>query len=374
MKLLFLGNTSWSMWNFRSNLLKRLKLEGHDVFVAAPKEECSIHFDRAGITFIELKNLSRKGLNPFVDLRFLMELCRVFRELQPDVLFCYTIKPNIFGNFAKALTRIRSVSVVTGLGYVFINRSLVTKVAILLYACALRFVDKLIFLNEDDRNEFIDLGIVRSIDDRVEVIAGEGIDVEYFSPSVPGSSETSDLVFLFIGRLLVDKGLREFAEAARCIRCRYPAVRFHVLGPFDASNPAAISENELDKWVLDGRLSYLGAVEDVRGFIDACSVVVLPSYQEGMSRVLMEAIALAKPIITTNVRGCRHFVCEGQNGFLVKPKDSVGLAAAFERFILLDYDRRRNMGAESRKLAVEKFSEEQTFEKYRKILVELNKL
>ncbi len=367
-KLLFVGNTSWSMWNFRGTLMLNLKKLGYEISVAAPEDkfvnELKINFN-----FIPLKTLNRKSLNPWHDLRLVFEFYQIYRKVQPQIVFQYTIKPNIFGSVASFLSKTKSLSFVTGMGFVFIRKNMLTSIVSYLYRVGLYFSYKVVFLNQQDFQDFIRLKILEKDSSKGVLLPGEGVDVNYFYPQDTDFNE--DKVFLFIGRLLKDKGIMEFVNAAKLLKLKKENVSFRILGALDFQNPAAICKSDLDVWQSEGVVEYLGETSDVRSEVSRASVVVLPSYLEGMSRVLMEASAMGKPIIATNVRGCREFVSECVNGFLVEPKSTNSLLEAFEKFCELSDEKIKFFGKESRKLAEHNFSSEKTVSKYLEIIKEI---
>jgi glycosyltransferase involved in cell wall biosynthesis len=367
-KLLFVGNTAWSMWNFRGATMTYLRKQGHEIYVAAPEDSYTKELEAAGLHYIRLKNLNRKSLNPLNEIKLFFELLRLYRRLEPELIFQYTIKPNIWGSFAAGAVRTRAIAVVSGLGYVFINKTWLTRLASLLYKFSFYFCQKVIFLNEDDRNDFLRLGIVTE-HGKTMVMNGEGVDTEFFKPSNTPLYFPKTPVFLLVGRLLSDKGVTDFVDAARIVKRSFPAVRFQLLGPIDTDNPTTISQEQIDSWTTEGLIEHLGVTKDVRPYIEACTAIVLPSrYLEGMNRSLMEAMAMGKPIVTSDIRGCRELVNPSVNGFLVQPKDFKSLARILEELILKDGNQVQKMGLASRELARTSFSIKNVIDTYNSIL------
>ena len=299
-------------------------------------------------------NLERTGLNPLKDLRSFILIKANLRELKPDVVLAYTIKPVIYGSLAARSAGVPHIfSMITGLGYSFmaggIKQKLVNKIVSKLYRVGLAGNEKVFFQNPDDLRLFCNQKLLDESGKAI-LINGSGVDIDYFSEALPCGTEP---VFLLIGRLLKDKGISEFIEAARMLKRKYPRVLFRIVGPFD-SNPAAFKPAEISTWQKEGIVEYLGEVADVRPVISSCSVYVLPSYREGMPRTVLEAMAMGRPIVTTDAPGCRETVEAGQNGFLVPVKDAGALANAMERFIL-EPDLIQKMGKRGREIAEEKY-------------------
>ncbi|MRR20910.1 glycosyltransferase family 1 protein [bacterium] len=355
MKILVLANYAESFIEFRGHLVQSLATEGHEVTVCLPvATERLEHFLRQAGVNLRLVRLERTGLNPLTDIKTLMGYVSLFRELSPDAVLNYTIKPVIYGSLAGRLAGVQNVcSVITGLGYVFIGDTprhrILRRVVVLLYRLALVRNRTIFFLNADDRRLLSSLGILAT-DQQSVVLNGEGIDPQFYCETQPLTERPA---FLLIGRLLRDKGIYEYVEAARLLRQRYPQATFRVLGPFD-SNPSAIKRDHLFCWVEDGIIEYLGETDDVRPAIAASSVYVLPSYREGTPRTVLEAMAMGRPVVTTDAPGCRETVRDGDNGFLVPVGDSEALAKAMERFILQP-ELICRMGRRSREIAVEKY-------------------
>ena len=347
-----------SLLLFRGELMRKLTGRGMRVIALAPD------FDPPGRERIRALGaeplditLERTGLSPLQDLRDLVRLVRLLRSLAPDAVIGYFIKPVIYGSLAAKIAGVpRRFGLIAGLGYVFTatgKRDAWSRKALRfgvsnLYRLALSLCDRVFFLNQDDRDLFLSAGLVGS--DKAVLLASEGVDLDRFSPAPP---VTAPIRFLVIARLLREKGLVEFAEAARIVRERYPEVEFQLVGGADPK-PGSLSPELVESWVREGVLEWRGEVADVRAAIATCSVYVLPSYREGKPMSTQEAMAMARPIITTDVPGCRDTVEEGVNGFLVPVRDSSALAQAMIRFIeepaLIPA-----MGAQSRRIAERKF-------------------
>lgn len=351
-----LGSFAESLINFRGPLLEALVHRGHRVVACAPAASAPVvdALTTMGVTYRDVP-FRRAGMRLDEDLRALRALIGLFRELRPDIVLTYTIKPVIYGLLAARLVGVpRRFAIITGLGYTFVGADLKARLvgaaARQLYRLSLGGADRVFFQNPDDRALFEQLGLLRGPDQAV-LINGSGIDLDQFQP-VPLPSDGAS--FLLIARLLKDKGIREYIQAARQVRARHPGASFHLVGWLDQGNPAGIAEDELRAWIAEGVIHYHGRLEDVRPAIAATSVYVLPSYREGTPRTVLEAMAMGRPIVTTDVPGCRETVRDGVNGFLVPAQDASALAHALERF-LLEPGLIAAMGRKSRRIAVEKY-------------------
>jgi len=373
-KIFFVSNTAWSLFNFRISLMRYLKSQGHDVRAIAPYDGFADRLKKE-FPFIGLGKLDRKGKSFLKDFNFFEELYRIYKEHKPDLVLHFTIKPNIYGSIACGLLRIPSVANVTGLGYVFTGKSFLSLIVKKLYKFSFSFSEKVVFQNPVDYDFFISGKIIPL--GKGAIIPGSGVNTEKFSPEFcknlgKNKDSKNKIVFLMVSRMLWDKGVKEFVKVAKIIREKYQNVEFWLLGPVDEGNPAAVPRHVLDLWEKEGVIKYPGVTDDVRSFICQSDVVVLPSfYREGIPRVLLEAMAMAKPIITTDAPGCRETVVDGVNGFMVKPKDVESLAGAMEKMLVLPKDERDRMGREGRKMVFEKFDEKIVIEKYMEIIGEV---
>jgi glycosyltransferase involved in cell wall biosynthesis len=349
-------NTSWNIYNFRRGLLTALQAEGFRIVCIAPRDEYSQKLQALGFEYREIR-INNKGTNPFEDLRLIGDFYRLYKELRPDVLLHYTIKPNIYGSTAAGLLGIPVISNISGLGTVFLNDNLSSKIAKLLYKLALRVPKKVFFQNEQDRELFIHSRLVKA--EKTGLLPGSGIDIARFAPRAARTPDGS-VRFLFIARLVKDKGIVEYVEAARQIVNRPrqdQKPECLVLGAYYPGNPTAITETQMQAWAAEGTVIYLGTSDDVASVIAGADCVVLPSYREGLSRVLLEAAAMAKPIVTTDVPGCREVVDDGVNGYLCKVRDAASLAAAMRNIMALDEDARREMGRRGREKVINEYDE-----------------
>jgi len=348
------GGLSESLLNFRGDLLRSLAALGHQVTAMAGEQDERVN-QRLGAMGVQFRwyPIERSGVNPVADWRTYRALKLAFREINPDVVLAYTIKPVIWGGVAlKGKAGPRFYALITGLGFALEDgrwaRRIMRGVLTRLYRAALSRATRVIFQNADNRDAFLAHGIVSG--DRTAVVSGSGVNLEHFAPTaLPHTAP----VFLTIGRLLSHKGFREFCEAARLVKSRHPEARFQLLGPPDPS-PDGLSLNEVRRWHDAGWLEYLGAADDVRPALANCHIFVLASYHEGMPRTVLEAMAMGRPILTTDVPGCRETVISGMNGYLVPKADVEALAGRIEWF-LEHRDQWAAMGARSRQLAQERF-------------------
>lgn len=350
-----MANTTWNIYNFRMGILRKLVREGHEVVVVAPVDNY-IHYLQQfpSVRHLSLKHLNPQSKNPLSSLLLFWELFRLYRAEQPDIIFHFTIKPNIFGSLAAAWAGVRSIPTVTGLGYTFLHSRWLNHLTIRLYRFAFSGVEKVIFHNQDDLHLFVERRIIRS--EQGVVVAGSGVNTNYFRP-LPKPLSAHKFRFLFIGRLLYDKGVKEFVEAAAILRERASqAVECQIVGDLAAPNPNAIPKREFLQWLKMRYFRYFGAASDVRPFLKQCDVLVLPSYREGMPRAILEALAMGRPIITTDVAGCREAICS-KTGQLVPVKNSAALAEAMLAFSRKPDEELQLMGMAARQRALRVYDE-----------------
>lgn len=357
-------NAAWNIWNFRRPLVEALIADGHRITVLAPADEASARLQALGCVVRPLA-MSVKGLNPIEDLRLERRFAQAFRAEPPDIVLSYTIKNNIFGATPAIAAGVPFVPNVTGLGTAFLSGRLLEMVSVQLYRRAFASLPCVFFQNADDRDLFVEYGIVRN--DQTKLLPGSGIDLAQFAPA-PMPDTVAPPVFLMIARLLRDKGVLEFVEAAREIKARHPAARFQLLGSLGSNNRTAIDAEMVDGWVNEGVVEYLGTADDVRPVIAAATCVVLPSYREGAPRTLIEAAAMSRPVIATDVPGCRAVVDRDASGFLCEARNARSLAEAFERFLALPPAARAAMGSAGRAKMAREFDQALVIEAYREAI------
>lgn len=366
MKVAIVINTSWNIYNFRLGLLKALASENFTVYAIAPKDQFSEKLQELGFHFIPIK-MENKGNNPLADFYLFYQLLKIYKEIQPDVILQYTIKPNIYGTFAAHLAKRPVINNVSGLGTVFLRDNLVSKIAKRLYRFSFKYASKVFFQNSDDQALFVNAGIVKQ--KVTSVLPGSGINIHEFSPKP--APENSKFTFLFIGRLIFDKGIMEYLHAAQILKDKGVICKIQILGAVEPVQKLGINQEDLNKWLEKGIVEYLGFTSQVKDFIVKADCIVLPSYREGTSRTLLESASMAKPLITTDVPGCREIVMDNENGFLCKPKNSTDLANKMEMMVHLSKEAREKMGNKGRELIINNYDEKIVIEKYLATIKEL---
>lgn len=364
MKIVFSSNISWSIYNFRLKLLKSLQNDGHEIYTVAFKDEYSEKLVNEGFKFNSI-NFNNNATNPLEDLKTIYTYYTIYKKINPDVICHNAIKPNIYGTIAAGLLNIPVVNNISGLGTLFIRKSFSTKVAKLLYKFSQRKASKIFFQNHDDLSLFVKNKLIDK--SRAQVIPGSGVDTSRFIPH-EDRKEDSHFQFLFIGRLLYDKGIREYIEAVKLLKNKYPNVIFNILGPLYVNNSTAISKETLETWIQDKSIIYLGQTDIVEEVMGIADCVVLPSYREGMSKVLIEASSMGLPVVTTNVPGCRDVVVDNETGFLCEVKDSKDLADKMEKMLLMSKVKRKEMGLKARQRALEIFDEKIIINHYKQAI------
>ena len=354
-------NASWNVFNFRRGLIEALRTKGWHVVALAPTDEYSPRLAALGVEHVPIV-IDSRGLSPLRDLGLLLNYYRLLRRIRPDVFLGYTAKPNIYGSLAAQSLGIRVINNISGLGTAFIGGGILRRFVSSLYRVALRRSAIVFFQNPEDRDLFLDLGLVRP--DQTRLLPGSGIDLVRFRPEDRPKTADGTVIFLLVGRLLRQKGVCEFVEAARLVRRQDPNARFHLLGLLDAPNRSAIGRDEVAAWEAEGVVEYLGETDDVRPALAAADCIVLPSYREGLPRTLLEGAAMAKPLIATDVPGCRQVVEHGANGLLCTVGDAGSLAAAMLEMLRLGAAARSKMGATGRARVERDFSEDRVVAAY----------
>lgn len=345
----------------RGHLLRAVMRAGHEV-IACAAIDTSAHdiqvdnleakYQANGIRLYKL-DMQRQGMNPLADLRVFIQLWRLMRQLHPDVVLSYSAKSSLYGSVAARLAGVPNIySAITGLGYLFtddMSKQYVKAIVQRLWGVALALNTQVFFQNPDDRDLFLKAGLLRKKEFSL-IVNGSGVDLNYF---VQTPLPSGPITFLMVARVQYQKGVIEYLQAARILKNQYPQIKFQLLGPSD-DHPSTISSTELDKWRQDGTIEFLGGTPDVRPFLERCHVFVLPSYREGAPRSTLEAMAVGRPIVTTDVPGCRETVVDGDNGFLVPVKNPAALAEAMKHFLEAP-NLIASMGRRSRQIAEEKY-------------------
>ena len=362
--ILVMANTSWCIAHFRSRIIDMMLAQGCRITILTPRDLYSDDLAKRGCKFVDIQ-MDRTGLSPLRDVALMMRFKRHFKTLKPDFIISYTIKNNIYGAIAARAFSIPFIAIIPGLGNAFASDNWLQKMAIGLYWFAFRDIHRVLFSNVENKDVFVDKGLLKT--DRCVVLDGEGVNITKFATAPMPISPP--WVFLFCARLLYSKGLGEFVAAAKSIRATHPDTRFHILGKLADNHPAGISQSVLDEWVAQGDVEFMGETSDVRPFIAAAHCVVLPSYyQEGMPRILLDANATGRLVITTDTPGCRETVVDGKTGFLCNAKDVANLISCMERVMALDVDALSSMGQNARKLAESRFDDRITADVYLDLL------
>ena len=351
-RFLLISPKNRTTYNFRGDLIRDIQELGYKVTVTGPNQDHIDAIKALGVDFVEIP-MNKDGINPIADLRYIIALRKLMYTLKPDATLGYTIKPVIYGGIAAKLAKVKNInSMITGVGFLFTSRSpkakLLKGIAVGLYTYALKCASHIIFQNNDDRLEFVEKGF--ATENKTSVVNGSGVNMKHFAPS----PYPETITFFMLGRLLHSKGVMEYLKAAKIVKSRHPEVNFNLLGNIAHRMQDAIEESIIMKYVTDGIINLLPETNDVRPAYTECSVFVLPSYREGTPRSVLEAEAMARPVITTDTQGCRNTVIDGYNGFLVPVGDSGAIAAAMERFIS-DPSLIASMGANSLQLCREKY-------------------
>ncbi len=360
-KVLIVLNTAWNLVNFRAGLIRVLVAHGYEVIAVAPYDEYADRLEELGCRFVALP-MDNKGTHPGRDLLLTIRFLKLLRKERPDVFLGYTVKPNIYGSFAAHLLYIPVINNIAGLGAVFIRNNWLTRFVRLLYKLALSRSHHVFFQNNEDLELFVDQSLV-SIR-KVSRLPGSGINLSDFTYMPSTAIDNSSFKFILVARLLWDKGVGEYVNAAKIVRREYPNVKFQILGFLDVKNPSAVSTEQMNEWVDEGLVAYLGVTDDVKPYLVASDCVVLPSYREGLPRSLLEATAIGRPIIATDVTGCRDVVDHGVNGLLCNVRDSDDLANKMLQMIEMTPNERAVMGRAGRQKVETEFDENIVIDHY----------
>lgn len=356
------ANTSWYLFNFRSNLINALVNDGHEVLAIAPldaySERLTMINDR--VKFEPIK-IDQSGTNPFKDIRTSVSFLRIYRKSAPAAVLNFTPKNNIYSTLAASRLGIPIINNIAGLGSVFINEGPVAFIARQLYRHSQNRAEKIFFQNKEDMDLFLQANFVDC--KRTERLPGSGVDLARFQfTPLPDDGK---IRFLLVARLLYEKGIKEYMLAAKNLKEKYPHVEFRLLGFLDANNPSAIPKHVIQAWHDEGILTYLGATDRVEEEIIKAHCMVLPSYyREGVPRSLLEGAAMGRPIITTDNVGCRETVEHNVTGFLCNSRDAASLQSAMESLITLDRASLHSMGKNSRDLVQKNFDENIVIDRY----------
>ncbi len=366
-RIAVIENSLFSTYTMRDSLMKRLMEEGYEVYVLTHTNSFAAQVEKTGIKVI---NIGSGNLHPIKVSKYITKLFVSLKHIKPDVVLTFSIRPAIWGNLITRRLQIPTITNITGIGPLFTSKNIAYKLARLFYRVALKKTSKVFFQNFDDMNLFISHKFVTS--ERAARIPGSGVDYVKFSP-IKKESKNNFFSFLFIGRLIKDKGIFEYVEAARIINKKYPQISFGVLGPFWSQNLKSntITKSELKNWIDEGIIEYMGEKKDVRRFVAKADCIVLPSYREGTSNILLEAASMEKPAITCDTTGCKEIVEDGITGFLCKVKDAQDLAKKMEKMLLLSQEQREVMGQKARKKIIREYDKEIVINGYLKAIDDL---
>ena len=366
MNILFSANSGWNIYNFRLNLVKTLLLQKHKIIIAAPFDIFIEKLTNLGCQYAPIE-FNSKNTSILSNFFIIFKYYKIFQKYKIDVFFGFTIKPNIFGSIVARLYKVPTINNITGLGTTFLRGKFLEKFIIFLYKFSLKKSRFIFFHNSFDQELFLKNRIVNV--NQTIIIPGSGIDLNFFTNKNIDNINSSDLIFIFVGRIMLDKGINEFLEAAKLVKKNYIYSTFNVLGSID--NDSKVIKNKIKDYHNRNIINYLGSTNDVRSFINNADCIILPSYREGLSRTILEAFALSKPVISTNVPGCNEIVKDGINGLLCKSKDMKSLASTIIKFIKLPLSVRQACGKEGRKLVEKKYDEKFVIQIYLNCLSKL---
>lgn len=369
-KIAVIENGLLSTYTMRDGLMKRLLQEGYDVTVLTHTNSFVAQVEKTGLKVI---NIGSGNINPVKVSKYIYNLYSALKKINPDVCLTFSIRPAIWGNFITRYLNIPTITNITGIGPLFTSKNLAYRIARSIYRNALSKTRKVFFQNFDDMNLFLEKKFVRR--EIAERLPGSGVDYTLFGPRESTVKNNGNFIFLFIGRLIKDKGIFEFVEAARIITKKYPNTLFNVIGPFWQQNLRSntITKSVLQNWITEGIIDYQGEKKDVKKFIAEADCLVLPSYREGTSNTLLEAASMEKPVITTNTTGCKEIVDDGITGYLCNVRDSKDLAEKMEQMLLLSPEARSEMGKKGRQKIIKEFDKQIVLSAYLKAIDEVLK-
>lgn len=345
-------NTSHYIYLFRRPLIEALQRDGFEVHAVCPTDPYTSRLVQLGVLHTDVP-ISNKGLNPFKDLQFTWAVWRAYRRIRPAAALHFTIKPNIYATIVARIMSVPVISTITGLGTAFIRPGLLQSISKMLYRAALGGARHVFFQNKFDRDAFVRWGITPEC--KTSIVGGSGVNATYFHPSP--KAVTNPFLFLYIGRMLADKGLYELVEAMRLLKARGHTCECRLVGQLGSENRTAISREQMAAWESEGLVKYVGEVDDVRVLVEVADCVVLPSYREGTSKTLLEAAAMAKPLIASDVPGCNNVVLHERSGYLCEVRSAADLALKMAAMIALTDESRAAMGAAGREHILSNFSE-----------------
>lgn len=361
MKIVLIDNTAHHLFT-QQHLYNSFTQAGHQLMLICPNDgDYFIKMQNMGYQCFDIA-LDGKSLNPINNLLLIKQLHRLFKQISPDIIFSFTIKPNIYSAIISKWLKIPVVPNITGLGYVFLQENLLTKLIVNLYKFAFSGLGYVVFQNKDDMQVFIDKQIL-SPHSTIISVPGSGVSLSKF-PFVGYTNNSNAVTFLYSGRLLWDKGIGELIEAFRIVRSKYPEVKLKFIGNYFLANPAAIKPEEFEAWQRELDIEYLGMVDNVSEVIASVDCIVLPSYREGMPRAILEGSSMGKVVITTDAVGCRDSVEDEKTGYMCKVRDANDLADKMLKFMQLSIAQRQEMGVAGRKKMELEFDQNIVIDKY----------
>lgn len=369
MKLVFSSNSSWSVYNFRRTLLSTLLIHGHEITIIAPQSEYLKKLETLGYDTIPIA-IDNSSKNIISNLKLIVSYYRLYQSIKPDLVMHNAIKPNIYGALVCRLLKIPVVNNISGLGAIFMSHGISSALGKALYRISQKKVKTVFFQNSTDHNLFIKNKLISPAQGRI--IPGSGVDLIRFS-TVKQNRNDNNIRFCFVGRLLGDKGIYEFIEVAKKIKLNNTNIEFYILGELYLMHPTSVSQEKLDEWVAAKIVTFLGKSDHVEDELNKFDCIVLPSYREGLSRVLLEASSMGIPAITSDVPGCIDVIEHGKSGFICKVKDSEDLYLQMKNFISLSKDERDKMGAYGRLKVEKEFDEKIVIDKYLQAIEEISR-
>lgn len=367
-RIVISANSSWNLYNFRKSLILTLIKDNYEVICITPEDNYLDLLLELGCKHFSIKIKSR-SLNPINDLKFFIRTYILLRRIKPLCILTFTIKPNIYFGLVSRIQKQNIIQNVSGLGSSFLRESYITRFVEMLYRISFKKSKHAFYQNHTDRELFLRKSIVRN--ENSSVVPGSGVNIVQFNC---GRKENKGSHFLFVGRILKDKGIIEFINAAKIVSSKYQNIKFSIVGEVGVDNPSALKRSELMRKVNKSNISFFNHTNNIKGFYAKADVFVLPSYREGLSRALLEAASMRLPLITTNVPGCKELVNDSENGVLIRPKDTRDLVNAMESMILQSEKVRLEMGEASRKLVKRNYSEGLVIRAYLEKIKDLNSL
>lgn len=367
MKLIFSSNSSWSVYNFRGNLLKKLSTLGYDIVIIAPEGPYLEKLSDLGYITIAI-DIDNSSKSVFANLKLLRDYFLLYKKEKPDLVLHNAVKPNIYGALVCRILKIPVINNISGIGAIFMSGGLSSALGKVFYRVSQKKVHTVFLQNPTDYKLFINNKLIST--QQGKIIPGSGVDIDRFKP-VKIEREDSTIKFCFVGRLIGDKGIYEFIDATKKVKRENLNTAFYILGELYLQHPTAVKQVTLDQWVSEGIVEFLGKSDEVEKELSQFDCIVLPSYREGLSRVLLEACSMAVPAITSDVPGCIDVIEHGKNGFICKAKDSEDLYIQMKRFIALTREERNKMGAYGRLKIEKEFDERIVIEQYLKSISQI---